>query len=135
MFETAIEAAAHAAATWTPESPESGTGGCCLLCFGRYRMLVLDGPLHGLPHVVAHAVVQGVDDRIRARVRTSSSLRQGDAERARRAEAVGGLLVVALEELGDARTRLAELRRRCTEPALEHWLTSHPVDEVPDAWT
>ena len=135
MFETAIDAGARAAATWTPERLEPGAGGCCRLCFGRYRMLVLDGPLLDLPHAVAHAVVQGVDERIRARVRTSSSLRQGDAERARRAEARGGLLLVALEELGDAETRLAEVRRRCTEPALERWLRSHPVDEVPDAWT
>jgi hypothetical protein len=133
MFETAVEAGASAATTWTPECPEPSGGGCCALCFGRYRMLVLDGPLRGLPHVVAHAVVQSVDARIRARV-DASSLRRNDAESARWAEAVGGLLVVALEELGDAEPRLSELRRRCTEPALEHYLATHPAERIPDAW-
>jgi hypothetical protein len=131
MFAHAVEAGAAVAATWTPECPEpAGGGGCCPLCFGRYRMLVLDGPLQGLPHGVAHAVVATVDERIRARVSASCDL----GETARRAEAAGGLLVVALEEFGAAEARLAELRRRCTEPALEHWLAMHPVEEVPDAW-
>lgn len=134
MFETALGAGASAAATWTPECPEPAGGGCCSLCFGRYRMLVLDGPLHGLPHAVAHHVVAAVDERIRVRVSSSRSLLQGEAKTARRAEATGGLLVVALEELGAAEARLADLRRRCTEPALEHYLATHPVEEIPDAW-
>lgn len=134
MFEHAVEAGAAAAATWTPDCPEPGGGGCCRLCFGRYRMLVLEGPLRDLPHGVAHAVVQAVDERIRARVDAAPTLLAGGAEATRRAEATGGLLVVALEELGDAEARLAEVRRRCTEPAVEHHLAAHPVDDVPEAW-
>lgn len=134
MFETALEAGDRVAATWTPECAEPSGGGCCALCFGRYRMLVLDGALHGLPHVVAHAVVQAVDECIRVRVDASRAAAPGAAASARRAEATGGLLVVALEELGTAEPRLAALRRRCTEPAFEHYLAMHPVDEVPDAW-
>jgi hypothetical protein len=134
MFESALEAGVSAATTWSPECPEPSGGGCCTLCFGRCRMLVLDGPLHGLPHAVAHPVVQAVDEHIRARVSSSPTRPHGEAETARRAEAIGGLLVVALEELGTAEPRLAELRRRCTEPALEHYLATHPVEEIPDAW-
>jgi hypothetical protein len=134
MFEIALEAGVSAAATWSPERPEPSGGGCCALCFGRYRMLVLDGPLHGLPHAVAHPVVQAVDERIRARVSSSLPRPHGEAEIARRAEATGGLLVVALEELGSAESRLAELRRRCTDPAFEHYLATHPVEEIPDDW-
>jgi hypothetical protein len=134
MFEIAIEAGVSAAATWTPECPEPSGGRCCALCFGRYRMLVLGGPLVGLPHAVAHPVVEAVDDRIRARVSSSPTRLDGEADPARRAEATGGLLVVALEELGAAESRLADLRRRCTEPALEHYLATHPVEEIPDAW-
>ena len=134
MFEHAVEAGAAAAATWTPECPEPGGSGCCALCFGRYRMLVLDGPLQALPHGVAHAVVQAVDERIRARVSTSPALPPSAAEATRRAEAIGGLLAVALEELGSAEARLAEVRRRCTEPALAHYLATHPVDHVPEVW-
>ncbi len=130
MFETAVEAGVSAGATWTPECPEPSGGGCCALCFGRYRMLVLDGPLRGLPHVIAHTVVSAVDERIRARVDASGT----PVRSARRAEATGGLLLVALEELGAAGARLADLRRRCTEPALEHYLATHPVEEIPDAW-
>jgi hypothetical protein len=134
MFETAVEAGVSAGANWTPERPDPSGGGCCALCFGRYRMLVLDGPLHGLPHAVAHPVVEAVDERIRARMSSSPTRLHGEAELARRAEATGGLLVVALEELGAAEPHLAELRRRCTEPALEHYLVAHPVEEIPDAW-
>ena len=135
MFEDAVEAGVATATTWTPECAEpGGGGGCCPLCFGRYRIAVLDGPLRGLPHAVAHAVVEVVDERIRARVAASRALPHDAAESARRAEATGGLLVVALEELGAAEPRLAELRRRCTEPAVEHYLATHPVEEIPDAW-
>ena len=135
MFETAVDAGAAAAATWTPERSEPGGGGCCLLCFGRYRVLVLDGPLRDLPHAVAHAVVRAVDDRIRARVEASPTGLRAPAAAARRSEAIGGLLVVALEELGVAEDRLAALRRRCTEPALEHYYATHPVEEVPEDWS
>ena len=88
----------------------------------------------GLRHAVAHPVVEAMDERIRASVHASGTSVHGEAESARRAEAAGGLLVVALEELGSAEARLAELRRRCTEPALEHYLATHPVEEIPDAW-
>jgi hypothetical protein len=134
MFETAVEAGAGTAATWTPERSEPGGGGCCPLCFSRYRVLVLDGPLRDLPHAVAHAVVRAVDERIRARVEASPTGLHDAAAAARRSEAIGGLLLVALEELGVAEDRLAALRRRCTEPALEHYLATHPVEEVPDEW-
>jgi hypothetical protein len=134
MFEIALEAGVSAAATWTPECPEPSGGGCCALCFGRYRMLVLDGPLHGLPHAVAHPVVQAVDERIRVRVSSSPTHPLREAESARRAEATGGLLLVALEELGTAESRLAELRRRCTDSAFEHYLATHPVEEIPEDW-
>ena len=135
MFENALEAGVAAAATWNPECAEpSAGGGCCRLCFGHYRMLVLDGPLQGLPHGVTHPVVVAVDERIRARIDASPTRLHGEAVSTRRAEATGGLLVVALEELGAAESRLSELHRRCTEPALEHYLATHPVEEIPDSW-
>ena len=74
------------------------------------------------------------DELIDARVSTSS-LRSGEREERgpRRAAATGALLVVALEELGAADTRLAELRRRFTEPAMQSYLEQHRVDDEP--WT
>ena len=90
MFESAIRAAKGAARRWTPEAPDLAGGlGCCDLCLRRYRALVLNGPLQDLPHGVAHAAVAEVDDLIRTRSASGP-------------EAVGGLLVIALEELGAA---------------------------------
>ena len=135
MFDPAIAAARAAAATWSPDVPDPvGGHGCCTLCFRRYRMLVLDGPLRGLPHGVAHPVVRTVDELIGARVDAAASSSRDSGSRAtRRAEASGALLVVALEELGAADALLAELRRRFTEPAVQAYLEQHRGDDRP--WT
>lgn len=133
MFERAVEAGAAAAAIWTPESAGPGDGSrCCSLCFRRFRALVLDGPLGGLPHAVAHVVVVDVAATIHARAGTVAVPRAADdAASRRRAEAEGALLVVALEELGAARDRLAELRDRYTEPAVAEYLGRHRSDSAP----
>lgn len=132
MFENAVEAGLVAAAGWAPEDPDpAGGGGCCPLCFRRYRMLVLEGPLRALPHAVAHAVVRAVDERIEARVNARPPVPHGDHEAMRRAAATGGLLVVALEELGAAEVRLSELRTCFTEPAVARYLERHRVDDAP----
>jgi hypothetical protein len=139
MFETAIAAGVTTALTWAPDHPDPAGGReCCPLCFRRYRVMVLDGPLRGLPHAVAHAVVETVDEVIAVTVNAHPALlgaRDSGRTSIRRAAASGGLLVVALEELGAADARLSELRRRVTEPAVEHYLAAHGVDDVPQAWS
>jgi len=119
MFESAVRAAVDAARAWSPDAPDLAGGlGCCGLCLTRYRVLVLNGPLQDLPHHVAHAAIIEVDAVIR-RTRSGGP------------EAVGGLLLVALEELGAATGRLTELRHRHIEPAIERYLASTRGDEFP----
>ena len=119
MFESAIRAAVGAARQWTPESPDlTGGLGCCGLCLQRYRTLVLNGPLQDLPHGIVHAAVAEVDALIRARSGAGP-------------EAVGGLLVIALEEFGAASGCFTELRHRDIEPAIERYLARTREDEFP----
>ncbi|RIX28799.1 hypothetical protein [Amnibacterium setariae] len=119
MYESAIRAAVRAARTWTPEVPDLVGGlDCCDLCLRRYRALVLNGPLQDLPHGVVHAAVSEIDDLLRAR-------------NASGAPAVGGLLVIALEELGVAAHCFKELRRRDIEPAIERYLARTREDGFP----
>jgi hypothetical protein len=148
MFESAIEAAATAASTWTPEGGEPSNGrGCCRLCLHRYRQLLLNGPLRDLPHAVAHAAVVAVDDRISEQVEASvDELRwstwiglgeeqdhEFELEQRMRA-AVGSLTMVALDELSKAEWRFADLRDRFTEPAVAAYLGTHRMTEVPWQW-
>ena len=148
MFGSAIEAAAAAASAWTPERADPAGGReCCHLCLHRYRLLVLDGPLRGLPHAVAHAAVVAVDDVIAERIEAALERIAWDAwlvpglqeEREREfaqrsGEARGALHLLALEELGAEEARLTDLRRRLTDPAMEAYLLRHRMTEVPRQW-
>lgn len=147
MFEAAIQAAASVAREWTPARADpAGQTRCCHLCLRRYRVLVLDGPLHDLPHGVAHATVVAVDgliaDRLQAADRFEQEpwtvlLNERDRElevRRRSDMARGSLMVVALEELGRADAVFSELRRQYTEPAMARFLAQHRMNGVPEAW-
>ena len=148
MFESAIEAASRAARAWSPDRDDPAGGRqCCHLCLHRYRMLAIDGPLHDLPHGVTHAAIVAVDDVIGERIDAAEEQFGWDAwtvllseadrelELARRSStARGALIMTAMEELAQAEPRLAELRRRYTEPAVAGFLAHHRVDEIPASW-
>jgi hypothetical protein len=148
MFESAIEAAATAASTWTPERADP-TGGlqCCPLCLHRYRRLVLEGPLRQLPHGVAHAAAVVVDDLITERLESRLEQLRGDvraapgseedreAESSRRMRAAAGALtMVAVEEFAAAEHRIGELRCSYTDPAVAAYLARQQMNEVPWQW-
>lgn len=147
MFQSAIDAADDAAAGWGPERPDPAGGRqCCHLCLHRYRALVLDGPLAGLPHAVAHAVVVRIDEIIAARIEgaredlewsacltLASDAQRSDELDRRFAEATGALRLAALEELAEARCRFDALRR-AVEPPLAAYLDRHRMNEVPWQW-
>jgi hypothetical protein len=130
LFERTMAVAAAAATEWDVDAPDPGPErGCCSLCFDRYRVLVLCGPLQGLPHAVAHAVVEAVHALIVAQVSVDPSPSGDRGEESAHRAAFGALLLVALEELGDAEAHLAALRRRFTEPAVQAYLERHRAED------
>jgi hypothetical protein len=148
MFRSAVAVATAAARSWTPEAAEPpGCARCCELCLRRYRVLVLDGPLRDLPHAVAHAAVEAIDDLIAERLVATEEQHAQAAEEAgvsaadraeemrrRLSAARGALVMVALEDLTAAGSELVELRRRYTEPAIAGFVARQHLDDVPSTW-
>jgi hypothetical protein len=127
MFESAIEAATAAATTWAVDPTLRMTDrACCGLCFGRYAMLVLSGPLDGLPHPVAHAAVEAVELTVREQAASAGPV----------AAALDPLawVLLAMEELDAAAPRLAALRRRFVDPGVSAYLERDPIVGVPARW-
>ena len=144
MFATAIAAADAAARAWSPgNAMPAGDPGCCSLCFQRYRPMTLDGPLRDLPHEVAHAALASIDAEVRSRIDgmtahpsiTASGGAPGSVDGDLRIRAaVGGLMLVALEELAGAAEALQDARRRWIEPAITAYLEEHEPDDAPPGW-